>query len=658
MDRKSWKICLAVAFLITASLTVFCLNVNAAGTSVSGTTSITEQRLLEKQTYEGERMRQMREKAEAQKRKSAELERLLEADKKKAKQESIIEQLALPEDKTAKVGVKEIQISGNTLVSTTDLIASMPLIYNASQQPLLKAPSQDLYDLRPINQILNLPGEKRDVTMRQIQGFTQYIVSAYQARHYGGIYVYVPRQALMQSGGLVGDVLQVQVIEASVSNVKVNAFDVNSAKRPEPILRRNLIEEWSPAKAGTHLNSKKLDDFVELLNLDPDRYISATVSRGTEANSLAVGYDIYETNPWHYYIQIDNSGTHDRQYKPRLGLVNTDLTGHDDRLILFAQIKPEHGFENNYAIYGSYEVPLWTPRLRWGLFGGRSEFDTFSPSTISFLGHGSFYGTNLRYTVLQEKAWILDAVGSLSDERSQITPSFFPSLFKSNLRWLLWMAGAELHRRNDMSQTNVAYNQYWSSNESDEDEFSKARTGSSPDFIIYNLSGLHSQFLDTYKVNRVSGSIKWIDSNHRLAPAKLTTFGGMYTVRGYKEDRIVADGGLLFSVQYEYDLVKASEKEQREVNRTDANQPPPELQQKQWLKKLAPLCFIDGGRAINKDHVTGEKGTEDLVSIGIGLLGEVKENYTGAIYLGWPLKDADDTEKGHPRLNFSLMARW
>ena len=42
----------------------------------------------------------------------------------------------------------------------------------------------------------------------------------------------------------------------------------------------------------------------------------------------------------------------------------------------------------------------------------------------------------------------------------------------------------------------------------------------------------------------------------------MTTFGGLYTVRGYQESEIVADGGIIASVQYEYDIVKAIEKEQ------------------------------------------------------------------------------------------------
>jgi len=52
------------------------------------------------------------------------------------------------------------------------------------------------------------------------------------------------------------------------------------------------------------MNRKKLDDFVNLLNLNPDRYVSTVVGKGEEPNTLGVNYGIYEANPWHYFIQV------------------------------------------------------------------------------------------------------------------------------------------------------------------------------------------------------------------------------------------------------------------------------------------------------------------------------------------------------------------
>jgi hemolysin activation/secretion protein len=129
----------------------------------------------------------------------------------------------------------------------------------------------------------------------------------------------------------------------------------------------------------------------------------------------------------------------------------------------------------------------------------------------------------------------------------------------------------------------------------------------------------------------------------------MTTFGGMYSVRGYKESKIVADGGVLGSIQYEYDLVKRDDA--KGVSRTSSGK-------NYELKKLAPLVFFDFGQARMKDKVAGERGTEELYSIGVGTLVELGKNFSGAFYYGYPLEDTDTTDKGDGRINVSLMMRW
>ncbi len=602
-------------------------------------------------------MEEMRKQADKEKREAMEQSRKESAEKRRARLLAEVEKLTLPADNSPKLSVKQVQISGNTLVTADELIANMPLVYNASKLPLMKAAPEELYDLREIEQVLTSPGEVRQVSTRTIQGFTQYIVSAYQSKNYGGIYAYVPREALKAGAKLEEDILPINVIEASVAAISINAYDVNQAQRAEPYLRRDVMEKWSPVKSGQVVNKKKLDDFINLLNLNPDRYVSATVSRGAEPNSLNVNYDLYETDPWHYFIQVDNSGTHDRQWKPRVGVINTNLTGRDDRLTAVAQISPESDFEDNYAVYGSYDFPLWTQKLRLAIFGGRSEFDTATVGGISWLGTGKFYGGILRYNVFQHRGWFFDLTGSLSEEESDLNPSLFPESLGSDVKWLLWSVGADIHRRTDMANSSIILNRYESMNESSEEAFERARTGAEPDFELYTISALHSQYLDTYQVNRLSGSLRWIDSDDRLVPAKMTTFGGMYTVRGYREDEIVADGGILASVQYEYDLVKHDEKERKLAGPADVNQIAAE-ETLPWLRKLAPLVFVDAGRAVTQDTQPGEEGTEELVSVGIGIIGQVKENFEAAAYLGWPLREAGPTDEGDPRCNFSFIARW
>ena len=57
-----------------------------------------------------------------------------------------IEQLNLPEATTPRLSVREIHISGNSLIPTDKLLKNIPLAYNLSDKPLDQADSSSLYD--------------------------------------------------------------------------------------------------------------------------------------------------------------------------------------------------------------------------------------------------------------------------------------------------------------------------------------------------------------------------------------------------------------------------------------------------------------------------------------------------------------------------------
>lgn len=566
------------------------------------------------------------------------------------------EQLNLPEDTTTRLVVRELRISGNTLISTGELLEYMPAVYNASGQTLSRADSQFLYDLRPIQEIISMPGQPREVSLRTIQGLTQYILSVYQKNDYSGIYVYVPEGAIRNGNELINGVLPINILEAPVSEVRIKYYDAERNEVEEGYLRRSALEEWSPIEKDKVASQKELDYLVNLLNLNPDRHVSAVVSRGAEPNSLAIQYDVYETDPWHYFIQADNSGTEDRQWAPKIGLINTNLLGIDDRLTTLVQVALDSPGDN-YSVFGSYDFPIMGPKLRLNAYAGYSEFDIDPESgPFNFLGSGTFYGAILRYNIYQERNWFFDITGSLSREESEINSSaeelFGADVFASDVEMLLWGIGANVHHRDDMSNTSLAINRVQNFGGSDQEDFWDPLTGTGArwdaerDFSIITFSANHNQYVDKDKVQQLRGNFRWIEPSDRLVPAKMTSFGGMYSVRGYDEYEIVADGGMLASIQYEYDLVRHNQAIDAEPIASDE------------LKKLAPLAFLDYGRATIESPVPGEEDNQTLYSIGVGVAFEIGNNFSGALYYGHPMKDTDDTGKGNGRVSASVMLRW
>ena len=576
--------------------------------------------------------------------------------KLKAQKEPKIEQTYLPEDTSSLFSVKEIRISGNKLLSTNELLINMPLVYNASDKPADKAEPGDLYDFRVIRDVILNPGQPRQISRRTMQGFTKYILSVYEKHGHGGIYVYISAQAVKGKAQLQDEILPIEIVEAKVSEIILTYYDTERKKKEKGFLRDSVMNEWSPVKAGDTVNQKKLDDFINLLNLNPDRHVSAIVSRGSEPNSLAIGYDIYEANPWHFYVQVDNSGVEERQWSPTFGIINTNLTGRDDRFTAIYQAALD-SIEDNYSLFGSYDFPVFTPRLRLTAYGGYNNFYISGGGGFDFLGKGTFYGGILRFNVFQTKGWFLDVMSSLSHESSEVTPSLFPQM-GSDVDIDLWGIGVNVYRSNDKSNTSFGFDRVQSIGGSPQKKFwdpvtfTGARMNSERDFAIYTTTAAHSRYLDPNKVHRLSGSLRWITSKERLAPSKMTTFGGLYSVRGYEEDEVVADGGLLISGQYEFDLVKYVESQEASEAGSDKDSKKP------WLRKLALLAFTDYARAKTNDPVPGEKAVQELFSIGTGTIVRIGEHCDARIYYGWPLKTTIDTHKGHGRWSFSFIVRW
>jgi hemolysin activation/secretion protein len=566
------------------------------------------------------------------------------------------EELNLPVDTTTRLVVRQLRISGNSLITTGELLEYMPAVYNASGQTLSRADSQFLYDLRPIQEIVSMPGQPREVSLRTIQGLTQYILSVYQQNDYSGIYVYVPEGAIRNGNELVNGVLPINVLEAPVSEVRIKYYDAERNEVEEGYLRQTALEKWSPVEKDKVASQKELDYLVNLLNLNPDRHVSAVVSRGAEPNTLAIQYDVYETDPWHYFIQADSSGTNDREWAPKLGVINTNLIGIDDRLTALVQASLD-SLDDNYSVFASYDFPIMGPQLRLNLYGGHSEFDIDPESgPFNFLGSGSFYGAILRYNIYQERNWFFDITGSLSHEESDIDSSaedlFGDDVFASNVDMDLWGIGANVHHRDDMSNTSLAVNAVQNFGGSDQEDFwdpatgTGARWNAEKDFEIYTFSANHNQYVDQNKVQQLRGTFRWIEPTERLVPAKMTSFGGMYTIRGYEEYEIVADGGILASIQYEYDLVRHNQAIEQETIGGEE------------LKKLAPLVFFDYGRTNIKDPVPGEEDNQTLYSAGVGAAVEIGNNFSGAVYLGLALKDTRNTDSGDSQVSASVMLRW
>lgn len=213
-------------FVLVFALAVVCFANGGEHPSALSATRTDEQAELEKQAADSAKVK-------------AKQEALRNA---KAALEEQIEKITLPDDMTPRFTVKEIRIAGNMLITTDELLAQMPLVYNTSEQPLNVAESKFLYDFRPLHDIIVTPGQPQQVSARTIQGFTQYLLSVYSRKNYAGIYVYVPA-SVIADGKLKDQILPIEVLEASISDISITFYDPNQNKVDKGHLRSSLIRE-------------------------------------------------------------------------------------------------------------------------------------------------------------------------------------------------------------------------------------------------------------------------------------------------------------------------------------------------------------------------------------------------------------------------------
>lgn len=582
-------------------------------------------------------------------------------------------------EETVAFTVSRVDIRGNTLLSDAELLDDLPLVYEHPRPSAGRKGQSELYDFGGLRELVAGSARPQQVSTRTMEGLALYILSQYQRAGYAGIYVYVSADAVRSDGRLADDILPVHVIEGRVADVRVDRREFEPVDSNETVqrvgpsdprfwlppvfgpvvrdhghLKGELVKAWLPAHPGEVMRDDDLKHLIAILNTNPDRHVAAVMSAGAEPNAIDVAYELHEADPWHFYIQADDAGTDEQQWSPRIGLVNTNVSGRDDRASIMYQVDVE-GCEENYAAFGAYDVPFFTPRLRLGVYGGYSRFEISPEATggiTSFLGDGSFAAVTIRYNVAYIGGWLVDLTGSVSSEESRVTRSLGPD---SEIDLGLVGVGVQVHRTDRDSQSVFSFDRSENVAGSDADEFSMARIDSDPDFVRYSAAAVHRQFLDVYRAHEIRGSVRAVASSDRLIPAKMTTFGGLYTVRGYEEDEIVADGGILASLEYRLNVT-----EPRRWRAAERGDEPAEARPfNVWL-----LAFTDYGRPDIKDPVPGEIDTQDMWGVGVGTIIEIREEFHAAIYHGWALRETERadgstiTGRGDGQWNLSFIYRW
>jgi hemolysin activation/secretion protein len=538
--------------------------------------------------------------------------------------------------------------SNGTLTTTPQSVAQQPPI---DKPPSLESPPepQPLPTLPPPDQLLPKPGQTptplesppegvpatltiksfefvgntvfsseelakvlANYTNRQIS-FAQLLQARSQLTQYYVDRGYVTSGAILppQSFNPESSVVTFQIIEGSLENINITG---TRRLKPSYISSRLAIATKPPLNINNLLNS------LQLLQLDPlIQNLSADLQAGTRLGSNILEVKVTEADTFNTSLEIDNSRSPSvGSIRRRIAVNEANLLGFGDSLTL--------GYTNTDGSNGgdmSYTFPVnpynGKVSLNLGLTNSNvieSPFDRLDISSKS-----RYYELSFRQPIIQTPTQEFNLGLTLSHQRSQTF------LGIDEIGPFPLSPGADEQGRTRVSA--VRFFQEWTKRSSQDvlafrSQFSLGlnvlgatiNNNGEPDsrFFAWRGQGQWARLLapDTLLLLKTDMQL----SDNRLLGLEQFGIGGQATVRGYRQDFLLKDNGLLASAEVRLPILR--------------------VPRVKGLLQVAP--FIDVGTAWNNGNESSDaKIPNTLLSTGLGLLWRMGDDFTARLDFGIPL---------------------
>jgi hemolysin activation/secretion protein len=450
---------------------------------------------------------------------------------------------------------------------------------------------------------------KRPISLAELFQVRAKVTDLYLQKGYITSGTYIPPQTI-QSG-----VIKIQVLEGKLSDIQVTG-----TRR----LNSNYVRNRLAIATTPPLNRERLLEALQLLQLNPlIQNLSAELAAGSSPGTSILQVQIQEEKSFSTQAVLDNGRSPSvGSFRRRLQLNEGNLLGLGDGLnIAYTNTDGSNGFE------ASYTLPL-NPRngtLSFN-FGTTSSTVIEPPFNILDIQSASrYYELTFRQPIFQsptqEFILGLSAVHRVSEatyiEGERIP---FPSL------------GADGEGSTRISA--LRFFQEWTTRNSRQvfavrsqfnlgiDALSATINQNAPDGRFFTWQG-QAQWVrllapNTLLILRANTQL----ASRPLLPLEQFGLGGNESVRGYRQDFLLADNGAFASAQLQVPILQ--------------------LPQVNGLLQLTP--FFDFGVAWNNSAINN-LNTNTLASIGLGLRWVQGDRFTARLDWGIPLIPIDSQQK-------------
>jgi hemolysin activation/secretion protein len=431
---------------------------------------------------------------------------------------------------------------------------------------------------------------------------------------------YINSGAVLDDQDVSKGVITFRLVEGGLSQVNVHG---------NRWLSTGYITNRLQPDRGRPLDLNQLQDQLQLLRFNPNvSQINAELQPGAAPGEGILDVHLRDNQPFRLGIDVDN------HRPPSVGseevtlfAADQNVTGHSDDLEFSYGIahSTEGGgweFSGSDNLGGSYTVPFTSRETTFSVFGDKSDTSIFEQpfNTLDIKSETTSYGLAFRHPLVRKPSREI-AVGLIAERRENFSTLLGEPFDLS--------PGAV---RGEMSVSVLRFFQEWFERNQDRvlavrstfnfglNVLGATESGHEPDAQFFSWLG-QCQY-----VQRLFGSANQlilrthaqITTDPLLAVEQLSV-GGAETVRGYRENQLVRDQGVVSSVEFRVPIIY-----DRYGN---------------GLVQLAP--FFDYGGAWNID--ARSPTPTSIYSTGIGLLLVPNRHLNCELYWGHPFVHIDNS---------------
>lgn len=464
---------------------------------------------------------------------------------------------------------------------------------------------------------LKQPLENQKITFEQLLQLRSQITELYVKNGYVTSGAFIPNNQNVANG-----VVQIQVVEGELEGIVISGL-----KRLQLAYVRSRIQRF----AGKPLNQKSLETALQLLQLDPAiARVNAELTAGSTSGSNILQVKITESPAFHAGVIFANNQS--ASVGSEQGSV---FIAHDNLLGFGDQFSAEYGITEGLDIYNlSYSIPFnaldGSIGIRYSNSGSRiieSEFRDLNinseAETLSFnvrqpliYTPNSEFALSLAFDLRRSQTFILNDIPfsfteGPEDGKSRVT------VIRFSQDWLQRNANSVLAARSQFSFGIDAID------------------------ATINDSGTDGRFFSWVGqfqwVQRLSPRILMLAKiNTQLTPDSLLTLekisiGGVETVRGYRQNQLVADNGVVGGIEVRIPLTSN-------------------------VETLQVLPFFDIGTVWNNRDRNPDPQT--LASLGLGLQWQPISGLLLRVDYGLPLIVTSDRGSSLQDNGFNFSVRY